>query len=205
MVKIGTTERLVQAAEEELIENDGHLEMLAVAKRAGCAVGSAYHHFGSKTGLVAAVVDAFYGPLEDIIMAGASSGQMTWADREKLRVRLIVDYYYDHKFAPLVVGRLGREPEVTDIERERHDRQLKEGHRNLRDAQRRGIISQDLDTKVAIGLLLGGIRQALVSALRDEKRPSRDELVEQIWLFTKGALGVREDVVANGGKVADVA
>ena len=189
---IGTTERLIRAAEAELIANNGHLEMLAVAKRAGCAVGSAYHHFGSKAGLIAATVDSFYGPLEEIVMGGAIPRDLPWAERERRRIELIVDYYYGHKFAPLMVGRLGREPEVVDIENDRKQRQLAEGERNLRDAQRRGMISPDLDPKVAIGLLLGGIWQALLRALTSDVRPDEDQLVDQIWMFTKGALGVRE-------------
>ena len=52
----GTRERLLSAAQEELIEGQGHLEMQAVARRAQVSVGLAYHHFGSKAGLIAAVV-----------------------------------------------------------------------------------------------------------------------------------------------------
>ena len=42
---ITTRERLVQAARKELLQNHGHLEMQAVAKRARVSVGLAYHHF----------------------------------------------------------------------------------------------------------------------------------------------------------------
>jgi AcrR family transcriptional regulator len=61
---IATRERLVRAAQEELIWSHGHLEMQAVAKRALVSVGLAYHHFGSKAGLIAAVVEAFYSRLD---------------------------------------------------------------------------------------------------------------------------------------------
>lgn len=44
--KIGTPERLIRAAQEELIHSHGLLEMQAVAKRAKVSVGLAYHHFG---------------------------------------------------------------------------------------------------------------------------------------------------------------
>ena len=43
-------DRLIRAAEAELIATHGHLEMQAVAKRAKLSVGLAYHHFGSKLG-----------------------------------------------------------------------------------------------------------------------------------------------------------
>ena len=57
MARIGSDVRLINAAEAELIENNGHIEIQGVAKRVGLSVGIAYHHFGSKTGLIAAVVD----------------------------------------------------------------------------------------------------------------------------------------------------
>ena len=59
MARIGTPARLIRAAQEELIQGRGLLEMQAVAKRAKVSVGLAYHHFGSKAGLIAAVVEAF--------------------------------------------------------------------------------------------------------------------------------------------------
>ena len=53
--KPGTPERLIRAAQDELIQTRGLLEMQAVAKRAKVSVGLAYHHFGSKAGLIALV------------------------------------------------------------------------------------------------------------------------------------------------------
>ncbi|CAN5850370.1 hypothetical protein BH11PSE1_BH11PSE1_02880 [soil metagenome] len=61
--KIGASERLIRAAQEELIASHGLLEMQAVAKRAKVSVGLAYHHFGSKAGLIATVVEGFYNRL----------------------------------------------------------------------------------------------------------------------------------------------
>lgn len=81
-----TRERLIQAAEEELILGHGHLEMQAVAKRAQLSVGLAYHHFGSKAGLIAAVVEGFYSLLDDAAFAGANLTSECWAGREKKRV-----------------------------------------------------------------------------------------------------------------------
>ena len=48
----GTRQRLIKAAEHELIANNGSMEISAVAKRAKVSAGLTYHHFGSKTGLV---------------------------------------------------------------------------------------------------------------------------------------------------------
>src|SRR5438046_4617250 len=82
---IATRERLVQAAQEELIRTHGHLKMQAVAKRAQVSVGLAYHHFGSKAGLIAAVVEAFYSRLDEEVFNEACRPSESWADRERRR------------------------------------------------------------------------------------------------------------------------
>ena len=78
---ITTRERLVRAAEKELIQSHGHLEMQAVAKRARVSVGLAYHHFGSKAGLIAAVVEAFYSRLDEEVFNDACRPSESWANR----------------------------------------------------------------------------------------------------------------------------
>ena len=89
--KIGSDVRLVRAAEAELIESNGQMEMLAVAKRAGVSVGLAYHHFGSKAGLLAAVVDHFYAPLRDISFGDAIPIDQDSSARESARARAFID------------------------------------------------------------------------------------------------------------------
>src|SRR5580692_11134582 len=116
---IGTRERLIRAAEKELIRSHGHLEMQAVSKRAQVSVGLAYHHFGSKAGLIAAVVEAFYSQLDEAVFKEKSPAAKSsfaessfakspagWADREKRRIACYVAFHYDHPFAPLVIGAL---------------------------------------------------------------------------------------------------
>ncbi|MBI1393372.1 MAG: TetR family transcriptional regulator [Alphaproteobacteria bacterium] len=187
---IGSDVRLIRAAEAELIANDGHVEMLAVAKRAGLSVGIAYHHFGSKAGLIAAVVDGFYGPLRDISFAGPTAG-VDWATRERDRTRAFIDYFYDHPFAPLVVGRLGREPAVIDIESAHLRQMLDVGARNIRAGQKDGAIPGEIDADVAISFVLGGLWRAVGDAVLSEPRPSRKRLVEQAWSFVESALQAR--------------
>ena len=197
MARIGSDVRLINAAEAELIENNGHIEIQGVAKRAGLSVGIAYHHFGSKTGLIAAVVDKFYGPLRDIMLGAAIPKSLPWAEREKERIRAFVSYHYDHPFAPLVVGRLGREPEVLDIEGAHMSALLEEGARNIAAGQKLGVVSSALDPKITVALLMGGFRQALVVALFATPRPSREALLDQIWTFSQGALGLPQQQQAQ--------
>ncbi len=183
-----TAERLITAAEVELIAHGGRLEMTAVAKRAGASVGLAYHHFGSKTGLVAAVVERFYEPLRAVMMGPSGGDRDSWSRTERQRFARMVDHYFDHPLAPLLVGRLAREPEVFDMEREHLDRLMEEGARNLARAQQRGILSAAFDPDVAIALVIGGCQQALYRALHQDPRPDRAELMDKLWVLLEGAV-----------------
>ena len=87
MTTIGTRERLIRAAEQELIRSHGHLEMQAVSKRAQVSVGLAYHHFGSKAGLIAAVVEAFYGRLDEMVFKEAQSASAKSASAKSSSVK----------------------------------------------------------------------------------------------------------------------
>jgi AcrR family transcriptional regulator len=188
VTKIGAPERLIRAAQEELVHNHGLLEMQAVAKRAKVSVGLAYHHFGSKAGLIAAVVEGFYNRLEDVAFSPSKLVSSDWAGREKERIAAYISFHYDHPFAPLVVGALSRAAEVLDVEQAFTRRQLAAGAYNMRAGQRAGVIPADLDPRLTIALMIGGIRQALIGALTSNHRPERDELTEKIWVFVAGAL-----------------
>jgi AcrR family transcriptional regulator len=186
--KIATAERLVRAAQAELVEGGGLLEMQAVAKRAKVSVGLAYHHFGSKAGLIAAVVEAFYDRLEQAAFAPSTLRSSDWAGRERERIAAYIAFHYDHPFAPLVIGPLSRAPEVLDVEQAFTKRQLAAGAYNLRQGQREGVIPADLDPRLMIALMIGGIRQALIGAFSKAERPDREALTEKIWAFVADAL-----------------
>ena len=201
--KIGAPERLIRAAQEELIQGHGLLEMQAVAKRAKVSVGLAYHHFGSKAGLIAAVVEGFYNRLEEVAFSPSKLISPDWAGREKERIAAYISFHYDHPFAPLVVGALSRAAEVLDVEQAFTRRQLIAGAHNLRAGQRDGVIPRDHDPRLTIALMIGGIRQALIGALRSSHRPDRTELTGKIWIFVAGALRLGEAQAAlNPDRVA---
>jgi AcrR family transcriptional regulator len=202
---IGTRQKLVGAAQDELIHGQGHLEMQAVARRAQVSVGLAYHHFGSKAGLIAAVVEAFYSRLDEAAFAGARLISETWADRERQRIAAYVTFHYDHPFAPLVIGALSRAPEVLDVETAFTSRQLAAGARMVQAAQRDGIIADDIDPHLTIALMIGGIRQALIGALTGEHRPDPDQLTGDIWTFMAGALRLTAAADLKAGAPGKVA
>jgi AcrR family transcriptional regulator len=185
---LATPERLIRAAQEELIRSHGHLEMQAVAKRAKVSVGLAYHHFGSKAGLIAAVVEAFYNRLGGEVFNDACRPSESWAKRERRRIASYIAFHYDHPFAPLVIGALSRAPEVLDVERAFTNKQLAGGARMIEAAQRDGFVPDRIDPHLTIALMIGGIRQALIDALMNERRPDPEKLTDEIWAFMAGAL-----------------
>jgi AcrR family transcriptional regulator len=162
--------------------------MQAVAKRARVSVGLAYHHFGSKAGLIAAVVEEFYSRLDEVAFSGAKLPSESWADRERRRIAIYIAFHYDHPFAPLVIGALSRAPEVLDVERAFTSRQLAAGARMIEAAQRNGFVPDYIAPDLAIALMIGGIRQALIVALMSEERPDPGKLTDEIWAFMAGAL-----------------
>jgi AcrR family transcriptional regulator len=198
---ITTRERLVRAAQAELIQSHGHLEMQAVAKRAQVSVGLAYHHFGSKAGLVAAIVEAFYSRLDEEVFKDAGRPSEGWAERERRRIASHIAFHYDHPFAPLVIGPLSRAPEVLDVERAFTNRQLAGGARMLEAAQHDGLVPADIDPHLTIALMIGGIRQALIGALMSEPRPDPEKLTDEIWAFMAGALRLTVEK-PDRGKIA---
>ena len=191
--KVPSSEKLLQAAEDELIASNGQMEMSAVAQRAGLSVGLAYHHFGSKAGLIAAVVDRFYEPLRAISLGTAIPLELAWEAREQARTEAMVDYYFDHPLAPLIAGRLAREPEVLDIERTHLEALLALGAKNIRQGQKQGVVDATLQPAVTVSLLMGGLRLALDQAVLAETRPPRPETKQQIWQFIRHALRLSDN------------
>lgn len=188
LVRSGTRRKLISAAQQELIEGHGHLEMQGVARRAGVSVGLAYHHFGSKAGLIAAVVEDFYTQLDEVAFVGAKLSSKTWAERERERIGIYLKFHYTHPFAPLVVGSLSRAPEVLDVEADFTKRVLAGGAQMLQAAQRDGIMAEENDPDLTIALMSGGIRQALICAFSSEHRPDPEKLTDDIWRFLSAAL-----------------
>lgn len=183
-------DRLMSAAALELRKGDGDFEMSAVARTAGVSVGLAYHYFGSKAGLVAAIVEQFYEELDQEVMM-ANLGVREWREREHLRLGRNVAFHYRHPLASIILQRLRREPGVIEIEQARVARQVEEGARNIISAQRQGSIVPDLDPAAAAAFTLAGMRALIAQALElpPEERPSEHELTERIWRLIRRSIG----------------
>lgn len=162
--------------------------MQGVARRARVSVGLAYHHFGSKGGLIAAVLADFYDRLEEAAMARRIGGP--WAERERERIRLVVEFHLQEALSTVLLGRVHRAPEVVAVEQDRFGRQVEMGARYMAEGQAQAAIPGDRDPALLAAMVLGGVRHGITQALGREEHPDPDALTEQVWRFVAGAAGL---------------
>lgn len=178
-----TRRRLLAAAADELLERGGVLEVASVAARAGVSVGLLYRYFGSKAGLVAAVVDDFYDRLLEATAPVKALRDVDWAQRELRRTELSVGFHYREPLAPVLIRSVAGEPEVAAVEVRRITKLVEDAARSVRRGQSAGEIPADVDARFVGAMLIGGFRVAIAEALSRETRPPQERLVEDIWRF----------------------
>ncbi|MCQ0010299.1 TetR/AcrR family transcriptional regulator [Actinomadura madurae] len=81
----------------------GDIEVASVARRAGVSVGLPYRYFGTRSGLLSALITDFYDRLDAAVGLTEFDGD-TWQDRERARVHAWVDHLYGDPLAPMVLG-----------------------------------------------------------------------------------------------------
>ena len=187
--------RLRAAARDELVEQ-GDLEVAAVARRAGTSVGLPYRYFGSRSGLLGAVLTDFYDRLDDAVMVRKFPGDH-WMDRERARLIAWVHFLYDDPLTPIALGRGTGDGEVAGIAQEHLRRAIALGTRNMAHGQRNGDVPADRDPSLLAAAVLGGVHITVVSALTAEPRPDRQAVIAELWRFIAGAIG-RPDYALEG-------
>jgi len=182
-------ERLLVAACQELVAT-GELEVAAVARRAGVSVGLPYRYFGTRSGLLTAVVEQFYDKLGRAC-ALREYAAPTWAEREQRRIRDWVAFLYTEPLAPVVLGGLTGDGEVAAA----HTRLLQEltglGAHNIARAQHSGELPGDRDPQMLAAATLGGLHAVAAVAFARDPRPPAEVVIDQVWAFIAGAVGLR--------------
>jgi AcrR family transcriptional regulator len=191
-----TRARLIEAAVAELVERRGTLEVGQVAARAGVSTGALYHHFGSKAGLIGAVVREFYERMNTVVIEPTLAEHGDWASREHARIERTVEFHYGDPLA-VVLATLAREPEVAAAEAPYAAELVAAAERNLRAAQRDGEISDEFDPGIAAAVIMGGIRQALAEVLARKRRPKRSVVVGELWRLVRAAVRAGEPSPAS--------
>lgn len=178
---------IMKAAEACLLAGDGDFEMSDVAARAGVSEGLAYHYFGSKAGLLSALVEAFYDRYSAIANK-RHDRDIPWAVREKARLEAVIDFLYNDPLADVVLGKMGRTAQVANVEAARHHEMIELSGRNIRDGIVRGHIPASIDPNIAGAAVTGAIRQAFNYVMASPARPSPEALTGQLWNLIAGAL-----------------
>jgi AcrR family transcriptional regulator len=178
--------RIIEAARQVLVEGSGDFELADLARRAGVSVGLPYHRFGSKSGVMAAVVTEFYDGIRRAIDLG-DFADLDWNVRERERLSRLVEYLYGDPLAAVIISSLGRDPEVGALEASLWSETIEAAARNVAKAQARGQIAPDLEPSLAAAMICGGVRHAVGLALRQKPRRSQSALVAEIWTFVANA------------------
>lgn len=174
-----TRRRLLDAARDELVEAGGRLEIAALARRLNSSPALLYRYFGSKDGLVAAVVDEFYDEYEAAVFLTVSRDS-TWQVRERERIAREVAFLYSHPLARAVIARRLQEPAAAHADSRRLATQIDVAARNVTRGQREGSVDPHIDAGLAAAAYLGAFRELVAAALGRPTPPPQPEIVEMM-------------------------
>lgn len=191
---VATRLRLIEAANKLLVEGGGDLEMSWVATEAGVSQGLAYHHFGSKEGLISAVVNAFYDRLEEQVLMARLDEIPAWEERELLRTERYIRFLMQDSAGRLITTQMAQSPAVASVEAVRWQALVDEGARNIEEGQRQGVVGSSLDSEMLAAMVLGATRAAAVRALRSGRRSKPAVLAKRIWTFLGPGLELKQGV-----------
>jgi AcrR family transcriptional regulator len=180
---------ILGAARDAFVAGGGEIEMGDVASRAGVSVGLAYHHYGSKAGLVAALISDFYDRYDAVVNQRIEAP--TWAEQSRERLLRTICFLFEDPLAPIVLGRLGGSATVLALEASRREAIITRGAASIRAGQEGGEVDATLDPTMASQVVNGGLRQAIAMALAARERPDAADFAEQAWALVAGALGLR--------------
>jgi AcrR family transcriptional regulator len=186
-----TRERLLDCARQEAVATGGHLEIASVAERAGVVPSLIHRYFGSKAGLVSALIDNFFDRLHAEVLDVDLDGAGDWATHERLRLQRGVQFHYADPFAVVLYAQLAREPSVALSERARIDTVIAHAAANIRRGQRRGELPRGVDPELAGAAMFGAMQRVMVVALSRTPHPRPDRLVEVLWRQVAAAVNLR--------------
>ena len=187
--KLMRAARILAAAEEILRDGDGALEMGQVAEKADVSVGLAYHYFGSKSGMLGAIIDAFYDRYNQVVNQYIDP-DIPWRVREKDRLMAAVEFLYNDPMAPVILGRMAHTNQVAAVESARHEEMIEMAIRNIGSGIRRGDIGGHIDPAIAGAAITGAMRSGIMHAMTMRPRPDPAKLTHQIWGMIAGALDI---------------
>ncbi len=189
---VATRQRLIDAAREELIDTGGVLEVAGVAQRAEVSPGLLYRYFGSKDGLLVAVVDAFYDAYDAAAFQAPLAPDVDWSARERLRLQRAIDFLCDDPLGRVIVARRLREGAAAQADAERLAAQIALAARNVARGQRAGEVDPMIDPRLVAAAFLGAFRELMGEALSRDRMPARDALLRTLVRLGASIIPARE-------------
>lgn len=187
--KAARRDAILDAAERLLIESGEAFEISQLANAAGISNGLAYHYFGSKDGVIEAVIDRFYARYSQVIDKPADP-EISWQVREHARLLETVAFLYADPFAPIAFGALGHRRAIEQ-EAEIQRGMIARAAHNVRSGQRRGQIPTEIDSELAGAAIIGAVRAVMMTAMHMTPRPAPQQVADQLWDLIEGAVGLR--------------
>ena len=188
-----TRQRLLDVARRVALDTNGDVELAKVAEAAGVVPSLVHRYFGSKAGLVTALVDAFYDRLQAEVFDVDLDDRGTWAEHERIRLELGVRFHYAEPLAAVIYGPLARDPEVARKETARNRYIAERAARSIRRAQRRGELPVGVDARLAGAAMFGAMRLVMVDAFSRSPRPAPERVIEVLWRQVAAAVGLPVD------------
>jgi AcrR family transcriptional regulator len=176
-----TRQRLLACARDVALANDGHLEIAWVAEAAGVVPSLVNRYFGSRSGLVSALIEDFFERLHAEVLDVNLDDEGSWAQHERVRLEKGVAFHYADPAAVVIYTRLSREPEVAATEARHIDMVIKHAAANIRRGQKRGELPASLDPELAGAAMFGAMQRVMVAALGRKPRPRPDRVTEILW------------------------
>jgi AcrR family transcriptional regulator len=188
-----TRERLLARARDIAVANDGHIEIAWVAEAAGVVPSLVNRYFGSRAGLVSALLDDFYHRLRVEVLDLDLDDLGSWAQHERVRLERGVDFHYTDPVAVIIYTRLSREPEVALTENRHIGSVVKHAAASIRRGQRRGELPSSVDPELAGAAMFGAMQRVMVTALGRTPRPRPDRIVNILWRQVAAAVEIDPD------------
>lgn len=185
-----TRQRLLDVARRLALSTKGDVELAKVADAAGVVPSLVHRYFGSKTGLVSALVDDFFDRFHAEVLDAQLDARGDWAEHERIRLERGVRFHYAEPFAAVIYGSLARDPEAARKEAVRIAFVVERAARSIRRGQRRGELPIGIDPGLAGAAMFGAMRLVMVEALTRSPRPPAERVVEVLWRQIAASVGI---------------
>ena len=187
---VATRRRLLDVARRVALDTGGHIELAAVAEAAGVVPSLVHRYFGSKSGLVAALMNDFYDRFHREVLDVDLDAEGDWAHHERLRLERGVRFHYGEPLAAVIYGPLARDPDVAREDLARNLAVVERAARSIRKGQRRGELPLGVDPRMAGAAMFGAMRLVMVEALNRSPRPAPERVIEALWRQIAAAVGL---------------